>query len=337
MDDEPRRMTAWIQDVKDSCDKDKKYMEERMAELLKEKEARVHEVGGAPDRTTHASTERSEDTDRDATIDPPTGPVVEGSGAATSETVTPLTEDVPGSAAMVETMTTFLQAQAEAMAAHARATAVQQLPALPPYTGEGKQAADDSFERWIERFRERAEIAGWTAEHQLYQLKVHLDHTASDVFRMIPESERDTFDKAVVALRKCFKPKDIEELRGIEFYQLIQENESIEQLGITVQRLGRRAFPSMNDKEFDRLIKGRFFQALLVRWQRKLEAPKPGETFHELYNRAQMMEQYEKQYAASAAAHSGQSSKKSDHTHKAVTPAARQEQQQSNGAGKKQQ
>ena len=52
------------------------------------------------------------------------------------ETVTPLTEDVHGSAAMVETMTTLLQAQAEAMAAHPRATAAQQqLPALPLYTG----------------------------------------------------------------------------------------------------------------------------------------------------------------------------------------------------------
>ena len=62
--------------------------------------------------------------------------------------------------AMVEMMTTFLQAQAEAMAAHAHATAAQQLPALPFYTGEGKQAADDGFERWIERFKERAKVAG---------------------------------------------------------------------------------------------------------------------------------------------------------------------------------
>ena len=226
---------------------------------------------------------------------------------------------------MMETMTTFLQAQAEAMAAHARATAAQQLPALPPYTGEGKQAADDGFERWIDRFKERAKVAGWDAEHQLYQLKVHLDQTASDVFRMIPETERDTFDKAVAALGKRFKPKDIEELRGMEFYHVMQENESIEQLGITVQRLGRRAFPSMNEKEFDRLIKGRFFQALLVKWQRKLEAPKPGETFHELYNRARMVEQYEKQYAASAAAHSDQSSKKAERTRKTAATSARDE------------
>ena len=45
---------------------------------------------------------------------------------------------------MVETMTTFLQAQAEAMAAHARVTAAQQLPTLPLHR-EGKQAADDGF------------------------------------------------------------------------------------------------------------------------------------------------------------------------------------------------
>ena len=208
---------------------------------------------------------------------------------------------------------------------HACAAAAQQLPALPLYTGEGKQAVDDGFERWVERFKERAKVAGWTTEHQLYQLKVHLDQTANDVFRMIQETERDTFDKAVAALGKRFKPKDIEELRGIDFYHIMQANDSIEQLGITVQRLGRRAFPSMNEKEFDRLIKGRFFQALLVKWQRKLEAPKPGETFHELYNRARMMEQYERQYAASAATHSDQSSSKNDRPRKTATSLAKDE------------
>ena len=95
------------------------------------------------------------------------------------------------------------------MAAHARATAVQELPALPLYTGEGKRAADDGFERWIERFKERAKVAGWNTEHQLYQLKVHLDQTASDVFRMIPETECDTFKKGVAALGKgCIQSVD---------------------------------------------------------------------------------------------------------------------------------
>ena len=50
-------------------------------------------------------------------------------------------------------MTTFLQPQTEALAAYARATATQQLPALPPYMGEGKQTAGDGFEQWIDRFK----------------------------------------------------------------------------------------------------------------------------------------------------------------------------------------
>lgn len=50
----------------------------------------------------------------------------------------------------------------------------------------------------------------------------------------------------------------------------------------------------MTEKEFDRLLKGRFFQAPMVKWQRNLEAPKPGETFLELYSRALMLEQFYK-------------------------------------------
>ena len=44
MEDERKRMSAWIHDIRDSCDK------ERVGALLKEKEARVPVVGGATDR-----------------------------------------------------------------------------------------------------------------------------------------------------------------------------------------------------------------------------------------------------------------------------------------------
>ena len=40
-------------------------------------------------------------------------------------------------------------------------------------------------------------------------------------------------------------------------------DESVEQLGISLQQLGRKAFPSIHGKELDRLLKDRFFQALL--------------------------------------------------------------------------
>lgn len=97
----------------------------------------------------------------------------------------------------------LLQAQTEAMAAQAQATAAQHLPALASYTGEGKQAVDDGFKHWLEGSVTEPRLQdGWTQEQllQLYQLKVHLDQTASVVFRMLPKGERDTFDKAISAL-----------------------------------------------------------------------------------------------------------------------------------------
>jgi len=48
------------------------------------------------------------------------------------------------------------------------------------------------------------------------------------------------------------------------------------------------------------LIKGLFYQALLVKWQWKLGCPKPDEGFHDLLARVRMFEEHEKQFAASA-------------------------------------
>lgn len=70
----------------------------------------------------------------------------------------------------------------------------------------------------------------------------------------------------------------------MEFHRKTQGNESVEQLGLTLQQLGRKAFPSITGREFDRLLKGRFFQALQVKWQRKLVAPKADEDFMGLYD-----------------------------------------------------
>ena len=80
----------------------------------------------------------------------------------------------------------------------------------------------------------------------------------------------------------------------------MQQDESIEQLGIELQNLGRKAFPQMKEKELDRLLKGRFFQALNSKWQRKLAATKPNETFNELYDRVRTLEKHEKQISATA-------------------------------------
>ena len=123
--------------------------------------------------------------------------------------------------------------------------------------------------------------------------------TAQQILCMLTEEEKKSYDLAVRALKKCFRPTDIEELRGLEFLQNMRDSETIEQLGIDLHSLARRAFPELRGgKDFDRLLKGQFFQALLLKWQWKLGAPKPEETF---YDRARMLEEHELQYVASAA------------------------------------
>ena len=76
------------------------------------------------------------------------------------------------------------------------------------------------------------QVAGWGSEQKLYQLKLHLEGTAREVLRMLPEADRTSYDRVVTTLRKRFKPLDIEELRGLEFHDLMQTKETVQQLGI---------------------------------------------------------------------------------------------------------
>lgn len=199
------------------------------------------------------------------------------------------------------------------MTAQAKAAALQTLPALSCFTGEGVDISDDGFDKWLEKFQERAKFAGWTENDQLYHFKLLLEKTALETFRMLPDSEKSGIEAAISALRRRFKPGGIEELRGLEFHHKTQGTETIEQLGLSIQQLGRKAFPSITGKEFDRLLKGRFYQALLVKWQRKLGPPKADESFSDLYTRARLLEEYEKQYAASADSRNTAPSKDRDH------------------------
>ncbi len=199
---------------------------------------------------------------------------------------------------MLAQFAALLKSQAEALTAQTKVVSLQSLPPLPMYTGENRDITDDSFELWSEKIQERASVSGWSEEQKLYQLKLHLDKTAAEVFRVLPGEEKNSFKMAMESMKKRFQPVDIEELRGLQFHHKMQGEESVEQLGISLQQLGRKAFPSMTGKELDRLLKGRFFQALHVKWQRKLGVPKPDETFYALYDRARMFESREKQYSA---------------------------------------
>ena len=92
---------------------------------------------------------------------------------------------------------------------------------------------------------------------------MHLEKYALQIFHMMSVEERKDYDTVVKKLER-FRSVDIEELKGIEFLQRMQKGESVEQLGIDLLDLGRKAFPNIVGTEFDRILEGRFFFRLCI-------------------------------------------------------------------------
>ena len=113
------------------------------------------------------------------------------------------------------------------VAAQTRAMSAQALPPVPYFSGEGNQSGKDSFDRWLEQFEERAKLVGWSEEHKRYHLKMLLDKTAFQAHRLLPDTVMARYSDEVEALKKHFKPVDIEP-RGVDFHQLAQSTQSME-------------------------------------------------------------------------------------------------------------
>ena len=90
------------------------------------------------------------------------------------------------------------------------------------FGGDDVHTEDGSFDRWLEQFEDRAKAANWNDNQKLFQLKSHLEKTAAHVVRMMPSEERAKYVSVVSTLRKRFQSLDIEELKGLEFHQLMQ-------------------------------------------------------------------------------------------------------------------
>ena len=67
------------------------------------------------------------------------------------------------------------------------------------------------------------------------------------------------------------------------------------------------------------MLKGRFFHGLLPKCQRKLGAPKPKESFEELYDRARTLERHDQQYSQSTEERKDPGGKKEKVTPKPAT------------------
>ena len=227
---------------------------------------------------------------------PASGTDVSTTAAGTASTASGTTLTSAGSAEMIAK---FFETQSQLLAAQVQAAS---LPPLVCFDGSSEND-DSEFLQWLERFEERARLAKWTEETKLCQLKLHLTKLAQQVFQMLAKEEKSSYSLAVVAR---FRSVEIEELKRLEFHRRVQGEETIEQLGMELQKLGRKAFPAAEGKEFE----GRFYQALHPRWQRKLNAPCTDETFTQLFERERMLEHHERQFTASAACRNETSNKR---------------------------
>ena len=79
----------------------------------------------------------------------------------------------------------FLESQQKFLPTQTNALAVQSAPPLPTFTGDNVDAEDNSFEKWLERFEERATLFVWEETQKCYQLNSHLAKTALQVFQLL--------------------------------------------------------------------------------------------------------------------------------------------------------
>ena len=322
--EERERSQVWADDLRERFKAEKRVLEERIAALEAKSTSEAStpttsaSAGDTPTSGSSATISTTTPSTRVSTVSSETS--VGASSSITTTAALPASTTTSGSSTTVthstptltsvgsaEMIARLFETQSQLLAAQVQAAS---LPPLKCFDGN-LEGDDAEFERWMERFEERARLAKWTEETRLCQLKLHLTKLADQVFQMFPKEDQSSYSRAVTALKKRFRSVEIEELKGLEFRRRVQGEESIEQLGMDLQKLGHKAFPAAEGREFDRLLKGRFYQALHPRWQRKLNAPRTDETFTQLFERARMLEHHEKQFTASAACRADTQGKKS--------------------------
>ena len=172
---------------------------------------------------------------------------VRSSVTGTSTTVS--TPVIP-SIGSVEMMVKLFETQSQLIAAQVKDAT------LLPLAGFNEQSDRDKleFERWLERFEDRARLAKWTEETKLCQLKLHLSKVADQAFQMLFKDVKSSYERVVDTLKERFGSVEMKEWKSMEFHRRVQSDETILELGMDLQKLTRRAFPLMADKELDRMF-----------------------------------------------------------------------------------
>ena len=159
---------------------------------------------------------------------------------------------------IVHSMAKLLQAQTEMLSAqvymHLLYRVYQLFPILLDKMWILQLMKTVLIDCWSNSRKESDWQDGLVSSYSACQLKAHLNKTTLQVVCMLTSEERKIMLKPLqlsVSNSSLWLSTSIEELRGMVCHQLIEESQSIKQLGIQLQCIARRAFPTISGKEQD--------------------------------------------------------------------------------------
>jgi len=124
----------------------------------------------------------------------------------------------------------------------------------------------DNFDIWLDRFDRYGQALEWTDNYKRTVLPTFLRGPAEIVFNGIPADRRSnlTYNQLTDFLRSRFNPAHTMELRSAELHTRRQHiGEPVQDYAINIQRLTMEAYPDVDNKVRDQLMRRIFIAGLL--------------------------------------------------------------------------
>lgn len=148
------------------------------------------------------------------------------------------------------------------------------------------------FERWLDHFNVVARANAWTPEQQALQLPTALTGAAFDLYRRLPNEERDSVNQLKLALTKEFAGGALACDYAVLFAtRRRQVGEPLADFGEALKSLAKKAYSSFTQAQIDEMSKAHFINGLedALRVQLLIASPEKG-TFMDLVSQAQRLE-----------------------------------------------
>lgn len=124
-------------------------------------------------------------------------------------------------------------------------------------------SGESNWEQWLLHFNDCADVNQWDADNKLRFLKVRLTGRAQAVFHRLSDTDKASFQAAVVALEAHFEPKGKRELYLADFSAKTKKSsESWVEYADELQWLAAKAYPDLNTAAHEQLALTHFLSSI---------------------------------------------------------------------------